>query len=209
MEKEPNNQKENKKIEEEENIDDLENVKGYGYWKREGDLKDRDQFIPKPLDNKTNSKNENLTLQNKPSGSAWNTAGTWEEKHYNKNKITEFFNSYFKQSKFNIDNQVGNFFIKDFSGDVYTFFVRQKVKFVYDCNFKLEVQGTEDSILSNTSNTTEIEVNDVNNHDIDADFEFEFKKGSSQHWVLIKKNIKKVEEEIKEIFTAFFESQKH
>jgi hypothetical protein len=201
MEKDPINQKEEKKEEEKE--EDIENIKiDYGYWKREGDLKDRDQFIPKPLDNKVNSNNENLTLKNKTSASAWNTAGTWEEKHYNKNKITEFFNSYLKQSKFNIDNKICNFSIKDYSGDCYTFFVRQKVKFVYDCNFKLEIPADGDL------DPTEIEVKDVCNHDLDADFEFEFKKGSSQHWVLIKKNIKKVEGEIKKIFTAFFDSQK-
>ena len=203
MDKEPKNQKEEKKEEEKE--EDIENIKiDYGYWKRDGDLINRDQFIPKPLDNKTN--NENLPLENKTSGSAWNTAGTWEEKHYNKNKITEFFNSYFKQSKFKID-KVGNFSIKDYSGDCYTFMVRQKVKFVYDCSFILEVPVDKDN-KDKKFDPTEIEVKDVCNHDLDADFEFEFKKGSSDHWAPIKKNIKKVEDEIKKIFTAFFESQK-
>ena len=44
---------------------------------------------------KTFIKNENTDNKN---GSAWNKAGTWEEKHFKKNQIEEFFNKTLKDS---------------------------------------------------------------------------------------------------------------
>ena len=64
----------------------------YGYWKRESDLIDRDKFIPKIIEDP-----DKLVLENKTSlGSAWNTAGTWEEKHYKMNNVEEFLSNQFK-----------------------------------------------------------------------------------------------------------------
>ena len=87
-------------------------VGGYGYWKRDGDLKDRDQFIPKQVE-----KLETLKVEDKKvsHGSAWNTAGTWEEKHYKKPQIEEYFNLNLKNKEFNgfIITRITNY-----SGDV-------------------------------------------------------------------------------------------
>ena len=48
-------------------------------------------------------------------GSAWNTAGTWEEKHYKKPQLEEYFNSVIESKQFE-----GFSIIKfsNFSGDV-------------------------------------------------------------------------------------------
>ncbi len=68
----------------------------YGYWKRESDLIDRDKFIPKIIEDP-----DKLVLENKNSlGSAWNTAGTWEEKHYKMNNVEEFLNNQFKSKSY-------------------------------------------------------------------------------------------------------------
>ena len=95
--------------------DETLNLPGYGYWKREQDLVDRDKFIPKPLDSTSNSQ---LVLENKSSvGSAWNSAGTWEEKHYKKNQVEEFFNKFLGDNKQVVDG-VWIKSVKGYSGDV-------------------------------------------------------------------------------------------
>jgi hypothetical protein len=92
MEKKDNSIDENNKPIDEEIV-----VGGYGYWKREGDLKDNEKFIPKVVSNSNDVKVE----ENKISvGSVWNTAGTWEEKHYNKKQIEEFFNTTLSKKEF-------------------------------------------------------------------------------------------------------------
>ena len=100
---------------EKEHDEDIE-VKGYGYWKREGDLIDRDKFIPKPIE--STKVNAELTMENKNStgGSAWNTAGTWEEKHYKKNQIENFFNE--KLPGLSVNEKLKFKSIKNYSGDV-------------------------------------------------------------------------------------------
>ena len=107
MEKD-NDNKEEKQVNKEEEEDIQVN---YGYWKRESDLIDRDKFIPKSIENP-----DQLVLENKNSlGSAWNTAGTWEEKHYKMNTVEEYLNNAFKSK-----NVSGLSFsdIKGMSGDV-------------------------------------------------------------------------------------------
>lgn len=109
-----NTKKENKDKDKDEK-EELDNIKGYGYWKREGDLIDRDKFIPQKID--SFKETEVPVLENKISlGSAWNTAGTWEEKHYKKNAIEDFFNQ--KLSNIKINEKLGLKSIKNFSGDV-------------------------------------------------------------------------------------------
>ena len=66
---------------------------GYGYWKREADLVDNDKFIPKET---VTEIEEAKTVV----GSAWNSAGTWEEKHYGKKQIEEYFSLNIKNKKF-------------------------------------------------------------------------------------------------------------
>lgn len=95
--KEENNNK-NKENQEKDKKDDdyfdLENQPKYGYWKREGDLINRDQYIPKPVEKEKLEEviKNNESLQKQVSGSAWNAAGTWEEKHYKKHQIEDYFN---------------------------------------------------------------------------------------------------------------------
>lgn len=111
MEKEINNSNNNKENKDQDEKHDINNP-GYGYWKRESDLADRDKFIPKQIE----LKNE-LTLDNKKSlGSVWNTAGTWEEKHYKKSQIEDFFNQNIKNKK--VDNSLQLLSVKNYSGDV-------------------------------------------------------------------------------------------
>ena len=116
MEKEnlQNTDSENNKKTEKDDVDELlKNNPGYGYWKRQEDLIDRDKFIPKPIDNVDTNK---LVLESKTSvGSAWNTAGTWEEKHYKKSSIEDFFNE--KIKNITVDGLKFDS-IKNYSGDV-------------------------------------------------------------------------------------------
>lgn len=244
MEKD-NKQENNENTKKEEDPEELlKNHPGYGYWKREGDLKDRDQFIPKPVEGVNTIP---VTIENKTTGgSAWNSAGTWEEKHYKKNQIEEYLTSNINGKE--ID---GITFVsaKNFTGDVrytynsinykylfelqlktnnlhlylyicntkiinfnsfifntnkkaYTFFVRGKAKLVYDCNILFEIT------YKNPEDILELEINDINNHDLDADFEFSFKKMNSDSISIVKKNKKNIEDLIKKIFIEFWESQK-
>ncbi len=112
-----NSDSEIKKNTEKDDVEELlKNNPGYGYWKREEDLIDRDKFIPKPIDNVETNK---LVLESKNSvGSAWNTAGTWEEKHYKKSSIEDFFNE--KIKNITVDGLKFES-IKNYSGDVSSF----------------------------------------------------------------------------------------
>lgn len=182
----------NHKNSDDEEVDKIlkQNSGGYGYWKREGDLEGLDQ--KKPVVSNTN------TLESKVSaGSAWNTAGTWEEKHYNKQQIESFFNSKltsFKHNELSIDK------INGYSGDTYTFIVRQKPKLVYDCELKLTIKNETEEV--------EVELTDVNNHETDSTFEFSFKGGNKELIASVKKSKKEIESFIKELFMQFWESQK-
>ena len=95
-------------------LEGVDDIKGYGYWKRAEDLIDRDKFIPKVVNDSST-----LTLESKTSGgSAWNTAGTWEEKHYKKNTIEEYFN---KNLNIPLDKTTTLISLKSFAGDVFLF----------------------------------------------------------------------------------------
>ena len=92
MEKDNENQTKKQENNEEDMI-----VGGYGYWKRDGDLINNERFIPKPVNkNETQKSDEGKTSL----GSAWNKAGTWEEKHYSKKVIEEYFNDKLKEKTF-------------------------------------------------------------------------------------------------------------
>ncbi len=88
----------------------------YTYWKRESDMKaDHKGFSPQ----KTNQK-----IDENPNkiGSAWNKAGTWEEKKITKKQLEDFFNNYIEKNK---KNYKDSFFFEEFnsySGDVRIFF---------------------------------------------------------------------------------------
>lgn len=87
----------------------------------------------------------------------------------------------------------------------YTIIVRQKAKLVYDCSLTLEFSTGEEKSLS------EVEFNEINNHDLDVEFEINYnnsKKLYSDTIILVKKNKKAIENIIKELFLEFWESQK-
>ena len=111
MEKD-NNKEDNSNVSNENTNDNKNNeedltVGGYGYWKREGDLINNDVFKPTKVENLETIKNEDKKTS---LGSAWNTAGTWEEKHYKKNQIEDFFNTNLEKKDF------GSFIISGISG---------------------------------------------------------------------------------------------
>ena len=93
----------------------------YTYWKRESDLQaDHKGFQPEkvtnpqPVDNNSQPQNQ--------IGSAWNKAGTWEEKKVTKNQLEAFFNDYIKNNKKEYKDA---FFLDEFtnySGDVNNIF---------------------------------------------------------------------------------------
>ena len=103
--------KENEKEKEEE----IEKP-SYTYWKRESDKNaDHNGFSPQ----KTNQK-----IDEKPNkiGSAWNKAGTWEEKKITKKQLEDFFNNYIEKNK---KKYKDSFIFEEFfsySGDVRIFF---------------------------------------------------------------------------------------
>ena len=94
----------------------------YTYWKRESDLQaDHKGFQPEKVTNPPPS-NNNQNLQNQI-GSAWNKAGTWEEKKVTKNQLEAFFNEYIKKNKKEYKDA---FFMDEFSnysGDVRKYFI--------------------------------------------------------------------------------------
>ena len=70
----------------------------YTYWKRESDLQaDHKGFQPEKVSSPQLAQN---TQQPKNQiGSAWNQAGTWEEKKVTKNQLESFFNEYITKNK--------------------------------------------------------------------------------------------------------------
>ena len=110
------NKKERKGTDEE-----LENV-SYTYWKRESDLQaDHKGFQPEKVVNPTPI--SNTTPQTQQIGSAWNQAGTWEEKKVTKSQLESFFNEYISKNKKEYKDA---FFFDEFSnysGDVRKLFL--------------------------------------------------------------------------------------
>ena len=89
----------------------------YTYWKRDSDIKaDHKGFQPEKVTNPQVV--NNIPPQSNQIGSAWNKAGTWEEKKITKNQLESFFNDYIKKNK----KEYKDAFIFDeftnYSGDV-------------------------------------------------------------------------------------------
>ena len=72
---------------------------------------------------------------------------------------------------------------------------------MYDCEFTLTIKGE--------SEEGDIKLTDVNNHDLDAEYEFEYKIKGSQLSSLIKKQKNNIESYIKELFIKFWKAQKN
>lgn len=64
------------------------------------------------------------------------------------------------------------------------------------------------TVTNDKGESGDLELNDVNNHDLNAEFEFEYKKMSSDLKNQIKTNKKELEGLIKEQFQEFWQSQK-
>ncbi len=84
----------------------------YTYWKRESDMKaDHKGFTPQQTNQKVDENPNKI-------GSAWNKAGTWEEKPVTKKMFEEFFNDYIKKN----EKKYKNVFVFDevsgYSGEV-------------------------------------------------------------------------------------------
>lgn len=84
----------------------------YTYWKRDSDMNaDHTGFQPQPT-------NEHPEHNTNKIGSAWNKAGTWEEKKLHKTQIEDFLNDYIKKTPITYKDSftLNNF--SSFSGDV-------------------------------------------------------------------------------------------
>ena len=86
----------------------------YTYWKRDSDIKaDHQGFQPQATATPVN-----INQNTNNAGSAWNQAGTWEEKPVTKKMFEEFFNDYLKKN----EKKYKNVFVLDeisgYSGEV-------------------------------------------------------------------------------------------
>jgi hypothetical protein len=86
----------------------------YTYWKRESDTPFSNEFRPQKSDSNLGENSQNPGNF----GSAWNRAGTWEEKHLTKNQIEEFFNKSLKNNTRILFNSMVVDKISSYSGDV-------------------------------------------------------------------------------------------
>ena len=93
--------------------DDIGEV-SYTYWKRDSDIKaDHKGFQPQATSTPVNvEKNTNNA------GSAWNQAGTWEEKTVTKKMFEDFFNDYIKKNEKKYKNAFIFDEISGYSGEV-------------------------------------------------------------------------------------------
>ena len=89
----------------------------YTYWKRESDLQaDHKGFQPEKVSSPPVT--QDPPAQKNQIGSAWNQAGTWEEKKVTKSQLESFFNEYISKNKKEYKKA---FFFSEFSnysGDV-------------------------------------------------------------------------------------------
>ena len=174
----------------------------YTYWKRDSDVKaDHKGFSPQ----QTNEKVDINTNTNKI-GSAWNKAGTWEEKKLTKKQIEDFFNDYVKKNKKIYKN---SFYFDEFSGysgDTYFVFSRGKIKYFYDCEIKLKINGIDNE--DTKGKTTTVTIKDIDNEDEDDHFNFEYESGQTKKYLvnIFKTLTKEIEEDIRNIFEKLKES---
>ena len=194
--------------------DDIGEV-SYTYWKRDSDIKaDHQGFQPQATATPANiNKNENRV------GSAWNQAGTWEEKTITKNKFESFFNDYIKNNK----KEYKGIFVFDeftnYSGEVsliyililliqtYFVFTRGKIKFFYDCSIKLKIKGIKD--YENLD--TVVTIKNLNNEDEDELPQYEYdssdSKSSSKRFPLVQ-NFKDMKKEVESDILKIFDEMK-
>ena len=194
--------KEKKDSSERKSSEDEIEKPSYTYWKRDSDVKaDHKGFSPQ----QTNEKVDINTNTNKI-GSAWNKAGTWEEKKLTKKQIEDFFNDYVKKNKKIYKN---SFYFDEFSGysgDTYFVFSRGKIKYFYDCEMKLKIKGIDNE--DTKGKTTTVTIKDISNEDEDDHFNFEYESGQTKKYLvnIFKTLTKEIEEDIRNIFEKLKES---
>ena len=194
--------KEKKDSSERKSSEDEIEKPSYTYWKRDSDVKaDHKGFAPQ----QTNEKVDINTNTNKI-GSAWNKAGTWEEKKITKKQMEDFFNDYIKKNKKIYKN---SFYFDEFSGysgDTYFVFSRGKIKYFYDCEMKLKIKGIDNE--DTKGKTTTVTIKDISNEDEDDHFNFEYESGQTKKYLvnIFKTLTKEIEEDIRNIFEKLKES---
>ena len=194
--------KEKKDSSERKSSEDEIEKPSYTYWKRDSDVKaDHKGFSPQ----QTNEKVDINTNTNKI-GSAWNKAGTWEEKKITKKQVEDFFNDYVKKNKKIYKN---SFYFDEFSGysgDTYFVFSRGKIKYFYDCEIKLKINGIDNE--DTKGKTTTVTIKDISNEDEDDHFNFEYESGQTKKYLvnIFKTLTKEIEEDIRNIFEKLKES---
>ena len=174
----------------------------YTYWKRDSDVKaDHKGFAPQQTNEKVDiNKNTNKI------GSAWNKAGTWEEKKITKKQMEDFFNDYIKKNKKIYKN---SFYFDEFSGysgDTYFVFSRGKIKYFYDCEMKLKIKGIDNE--DTKGKITTVTIKDISNEDEDEHFNFEYESGQTKKYLvnIFKTLTKEIEQDIRNIFEELKES---
>ena len=113
--KEKDKDKDKKTKKDDEDIGEV----SYTYWKRDSDIKaDHKGFQPQatttPVDINQNKNNV---------GSAWNKAGTWEEKPVSKKMFEDFFNEYIKKNQKKYKNTFIFDEVSGYSGEVRNLFL--------------------------------------------------------------------------------------
>ena len=112
--------KDDKSKKERKGTDDELGEVSYTYWKRDSDIKaDHKGFQPQKVTDPNINNNQPQT-KNKVA-SAWNQAGTWEEKKISKEKIESFFNEYISKNKKEYKNAFTFEDFSNYSGDVRIF----------------------------------------------------------------------------------------
>lgn len=91
-----------------------ESKPSYTYWKRESDNPFSNDFKPQKSDTNLDNQNDNTSNY----GSAWNKAGTWEEKHLTKKQMEEFFNDLVDKKNCLFSNSFRIKKVSNYSGDV-------------------------------------------------------------------------------------------
>lgn len=105
----------------------------YTYWKRDSDIQaDHKGFQPQqttaPVDINKNQNNV---------GSAWNKAGTWEEKTITSKQLESFFNDYINKNKKEYKNTFTFGEFSGYSGEVSIFYL---TNISYKCRLILSFQ---------------------------------------------------------------------
>lgn len=101
------------KLKHEDEIDNIEKP-SYTYWKRESDNPFSNEFKPQKSDSNLS---DNSQTSNNP-GSAWNSAGTWEEKHLTKNQLEDYINKSLQSNVRTISDSIYIDKISSYTGDV-------------------------------------------------------------------------------------------